>query len=1587
MPSTLETHRLGVADLNRRPVARVTPEEATGIIGAVVPISGAGSTLEGQPFDDMTYTWTLFSPIGSEAVLRFEDEVQQVCQLEGDITGVFVVRLVVSANGLDSEPSEAAIFFSAATVPAVRRPEVPGDFMFSVLSDFWRLVNDREVFPIVWSAYTQSVASDYLRALQIDRAKSISTIQPLYQARWMDFSPVVEVSAEEVDAIFGYPQSGTGAFTGSVTFVGQGIVVSRREIRLLSGTTSLAIGTKLQVFSGTSAGTYQINRLSADGSGYVVSDSSPLPGKDVVFSGANLVVPVSALDQPYAPSTDFEANGVEVGDFLTIATGRNAGYYEVTSVSGADIEVSPSLPYRGSNISFEFLRPVRCSFLRPAGATTSTVYIPYADADLTVYDAKDIRGAGSVLSTYEIEVQPEHVLDSALGREIVIRTGELSGQRFTISTINGSGTGYVVSRAIPLDSFPTAIQYSFVVGEGIQERILVLDGVGHQISSYEVIQGLPSEEVGGRGDLWAVRLAAATAPAGVEALPWRISPILRSSKKDFQKLAVRSGDLLYLEISRVDLETSTLVPAQVTGVAGSVVAFELGTGELQYGKDSEGRFYRGELSAEQMLTISSELSIPTVSIGTSGEALLTSSALDIYALLNGATFRREMSNLPLDPTTSIDLDGFFSVRIWPKKLVRNSAIPLLDLVDEVYSIPSLFEYPTALDVAENEDGWQVTHVDRTTTQLSQEPSQLSENTDYVLVAPTVQGAALSTTTGSATVTVSDVDLVAVGIRAGDELELLTGLSKGIYAVRAVVSSGEMLITPREEDGRYPVATQTSIEFKILRAEEVTTIEMVRSFSPSSPVPEVLWAPLVLLENTRYIEDNFGVMVGAKEEDLSEFGTTQITYRSAVAGLMYAWANGPVLRSAEVGAHILGDLAVTEKLCEIVEIDTEYTENYGRVLVEELNSEGVGTGLLQSFRYRRSDLYSLATFRGLATNPETGEVFAEGDILPPFTPLTNSIIVTDRLERPNWWREFSDVAGSVELQKYHTWQVEVDLQATDSRDLPLIADFLMKIRPIYTKPIVLGVLSLLDTVTAVDDLTFEMGAFFYDDPAFSRQSTHMFDDYSGSSLALRRVDFGSQHARTLFQGDDLTMSAASGVVTSARGGFLAGTVGDDTTLPYINRIFDEEVQIRGEGFVRAGDHLYVTTGPNRGRYEVSTVDSDTQITVIQASGEVPRSLSIAAIQEDEDVYFHIVREADPIISSGTLTAIDASTVTDSSAHFRSEGVTAEDRLIVLSGANQGVYRIFSAGVYNPTPEIFEDPETKLTLETPLPDPGDLADYRIERWALGANPVFSAAATGTVGTTIITATDASLFDIERDDRVVDQDSGAVYAVVAVVGDEIFVDRALVATIAGDIEVNKLVFEGDGDDSDYRLERLMGYDLLEMDIYWPLTLVDTFVSMTLTTAGDVADAGAAPSAVVGDVLVIPVQWTDSDADLIPDPLEVTTSVSHGAYRITDVSGNLITVDSNFPGVEVGVTPEVGVPGYTYTPASSFQITGTGSTIACADDVELLGVRPGDFIEIEDWTVAILEVSGAYLTLAETTDLTVGSSYPGRIFRRETP
>lgn len=1630
MSRTTSTHRFGVQELAYRPVAQISPEEATEIIGTSVTLSGTGSTVNGVFVEGMTYTWSVSSPDGSsvEGVTLIEEDGSQV-RLDGDTTGTFVVSLVVSYEGLDSEQVSVGVFYSPIVVPAVKRLVPDGTFMFRVLSDFWKLINDRELFPIVWSSYTQTVASDFLRALQIDRAKSIRTIQPLFQKRFLNFSPKMEIDRTALNMILGNHQSGSSAFTGDVTFVDRGALVSTTEFLLLNTASSTAIGSNLTIYSGDNAGEYLINRLNAAGDGFIVSESTPFPDyrSSILVSGSDLVsLNTTSL---YATSTDLSS--ATAGDFLRVKEGTAAGFYKITAVGTADgltsdrhIEVDTTIG-SSSNIKFDIFQSTRVSYLKSDAAFTDTVYIPKDDADLDAYSVDNLTSLqGEIVSDYEIIVDNRHLVDSAIDKKISITTGTIAGASFTISGFNESRTGFLVTEPFSTSVIPETVGYSISIESSVADRLLILDGIGHDIANFTLLEGLTTVEEGGRGDLWVITLAGNTAPSRREGMNWRIGSTIESEViDDFEKYGVAAGDLLAIEVFRQDLQVGSFLYATITGASKNQISFELGTSALSPGSN-------GSIDASNVAAIAFELSIPTVTISeATGEALYTSSALDIYGFLNSSSFSSAYFNYPLDAETSIDVDGFFSIYLRPSHIIRNSKIaldPEEERPDEpIFSIPSLVEYLSPESVSEVEDGYRIVATDGTVTLLSDAPTKLVENINYKISSNTLTGSAAETIAGSATITVTDVDLVKNRIEVGDTIELLDGNSRGVYVISSVINSTSVRVGGRTEDSSLPVLTEASIRYEITRKHEGQFLQFISTFTPASPAPDTLWAPITLVDNFKYIENNFGLLVGVTKEDIDEFGTSPISYKSAIAGLMYCWATGPTFRSVEIGAHILLDAPVSETLGQIVEISDNYAESgQGRILIEDLDKDGLGKGIYRSYPYDSSQDFNLDRFKGLATNPLTSEIFAVGDVVYPFTPLSSSVVISDRVTEPGWWSKYGNVTGALELEKYHTWQAEFDLKTLDSRDIGLAADFLMKIRPIYTKPRIVGVLALQDIVYIEDDLFIDMDVFLFDDPAFSRESTHMVDSYNDSGVATRLLDFGSYSTRTLFRGDDLAVDVSDPtLVTSERGGFVSGTTNDDgeQILPQINSYFQDEVKIRGQAFVRVGDVLYISTGRNRGRFLVSEVVSDTELRVSQYTDSAPRGIDPSThMRTDSGAYFHIQRYEDSVITTGSeISSVGGTTdglqtdniIVVDSAKFWSNGVTADDVLVIATGNNRGVYHIEDVGEYQIVAEYFEHEETTLTLRETLPDPADLSHaFEIRRRVLLENPTFSAVdgVTTAAANFITSASHPDLSLISKGDTLTPstgQDAGVVFRVVGVSGDTIHVDLPFTASEDPvEFAVSHLVYEQDDSDSDYRFERLHPKDEVEITLYRPLTVIYSG-SFDLSDNGDAnnpicqATAGTdlellATPVQVGDVLEVEVVAADLlDASGLPgsDGIDdTTTSASHGMYGITDVSGAVVQVDQFFPGVQITgtdpVVPELGVQANIYTPDDNFSVSGdTVSLVSLlSDHLDVLGIVPGDFFEDSSGNeYLIIDVSGSTLTLAEDTGLS-GTTMSGRIFRR---
>jgi len=1590
MTRSTEATGFSLVPLSSRPSAIVSPEEATAILGTFVQFSSAGSNVNGSE-ENITREWTLRSPTGSKAEIEYEEEDGSLIRLEADVTGTYIVQLVVSRDGVQSEPTRSAVFFSPIVVPSVKRVSPPGDFMYKVLGSFWELVNDREVFPTLWSGYTQLVASDLLRAMQIDRAKSIQTIQPLFQKKWISYSPTISLDHSKCTSIWARHQSGRGAFTGTVTFVNKGIIVSDTEIILDSAVTPKAIGTTLTVYSGSNVGDFLINRINSAGTGYIVSATTPFANfrLERVVSAADLEYLIRKPKEVYSPSVDFSSLDIENGDYLKIRNTRNAGYWKITAIGTAgglsndfSLLLDRPLPITSGGMSFEIIRSSRVSFVKKESSHTDTVYIPLDEANLYEFSKQNLLGTGGkIASNYEILVNRDHILDSAIGARLKITSGLNTGKTYIISGINPAKTGYLVVKEFGSSVLGSTASYEIEVNIDVKDHLLVLEDEAHRISRVDTLMDLAPTTEGGRGPLWVVTLQKPTATSGLERLNWRIGTTIQTSEfADVKELGVRRGDTLLIDVYREDIDATATLSAQVTGCVDNLFSIEMGIEDLQWGDD-----WFGELVPTEVISLCSSLGIPTARLSSVDDTtvLFLDLSVQVRAFILSQQFKAQIFNIKTTGNTLLDIPNFFSFYLRPSKIIRNSSIGLSDLEKNgdypIVSIPALHEYINPERVSETEEGtYRIAYSDGTWKDLNKAPISMVENINYVLSNQTsLRGFEARLIANSEEITFGDVDLIAQSVRVGDQIEITSGINIGTYIISRIQDETTLRVSGDSLDGSLPPYTESNVQYKIHRQVAGNFLYFSSAFSPKNPAPEYLWAPTTLVDNFKYIEDNFGVLVGVTKESLDQYGATQVSFRSSVEALMYCWTMGPTLSSAKIGAHTLLDLPVTETSCQIIEIREDYTNNLGRVLTEDLSAEGNGTGIFRTYRYRKTaSTYPNLDFDGLAINPNTSEVFQEGDILPEFTTLTNSVKIVDRISDPESLRGLSPYYGKEALQKFHTWQAEIDLRAVDSRDMPLVSEFLMNIRPIYTKPKIVGVISFIDEVIVEVELFIDILLRFFDDPAFSRESTHKLDD-----LRNRAIDLGSFGSRTLFTGSDLTLGEIRDgrqVVNSAR--FVQKfqyQEEEEWELSSINKYFAGGTKIRAFGqLVRQGDVLFILDGRNRGRYRVADTYENGDLALEVYEGDAPRAIDPLDMREDVPARFIVQRENGYLIYSPPTGAdhnqniyihadyedtssIEVLDLKEQHVPFVANGVTANDVLIV----EDRFAEIDSPGIWSPDQQTYIDTHRYLTLKTPIDLSGmgvGAFNWRIERWSLLSNPIVTGTADVLAGAANLTLREDSKNHIvymrSGDELHIE---GQVYRISSVIQGAhlIVVDQEFEADGIVEFSLVRPVLDEDDVDSDTRLERLFAEDKVEVEIFFPLVLLSSLNNKTLSDTqnlealsgliqledndapftvpeehrsgvfyGDNAEGLVSTqflSRKNGFLVEVLVSAEDTTGDGV---LDSTTSVSHGVYApLTHLDlpnnnslvpqENEIFVSSLFPGVQATTEESAVIPEENYS------------------------------------------------------------------------
>ena len=342
------------------------------------------------------------------------------------------------------------------------------------------------------------------------------------------------------------------------------------------------------------------------------------------------------------------------------------------------------------------------------------------------------------------------------------------------------------------------------------------------------------------------------------------------------------------------------------------------------------------------------------------------------------------------------------------------------------------------------------------------------------------------------------------------------------------------------------ATLSNLDYSLSRRVLGRLLRFVPgTFSVTSPPPKRLWAEVTFLDNSETIEANFGTLVSLTREQLSARNTRSTTYREAVLGLMFAWANGPKISNLRLGASILLGLPVADVDGRILDIKEDYQVNpvtgestLGRLLIEDIDSDTeAGTGLVRIYFYPPASLSDLAEFAGLEDNPETGSTYGVGDIVRRFDPLSKGLIITDYVDTPLWWRGlFLQGDLGAELRKYHTWSMVANVDVIDTMDLDLADEFAHAVDPAWTDVHVVAVKPLVDTITIEDDLFFEVQEWLVDNPFGGLEAAAVVDSPNNSGYALQYTNLGPLSTRVLFAGHDLQTPAGGAgplIFTSTR----------------------------------------------------------------------------------------------------------------------------------------------------------------------------------------------------------------------------------------------------------------------------------------------------------------------------------------------------------------------------------------------------------------------------------------------------------------------
>ena len=326
MSSTRRFTTATTGPVNAAPTAVLASTKIDAVIGSIIQLDGR------QSFDPekkpLSFHWNFTRvPIGSVLVNSSFKPLRPnlaAVSFVPDKTGIYFVELTVNDGELDSTPVQVVINIQLSRVPCGEGLVPDASFLWSYISDFWNLVEDRTKFETVWSSIIQEIGADLIALWSNDYNKSLNTIQPTYQRRWQKFSMLSDLTAEVGQKIIvGKTDAGVEGTSGKIGEVpGTGNTRFFYVLKGNPGDGDKTDFTNLNGNYGPKGRVLVINEETHIISRVMNQRQHILSGNDLVTTASSRVVTSAA--NPFG--------NVQAGDIFVIKTGADAREYRVKDV-------------------------------------------------------------------------------------------------------------------------------------------------------------------------------------------------------------------------------------------------------------------------------------------------------------------------------------------------------------------------------------------------------------------------------------------------------------------------------------------------------------------------------------------------------------------------------------------------------------------------------------------------------------------------------------------------------------------------------------------------------------------------------------------------------------------------------------------------------------------------------------------------------------------------------------------------------------------------------------------------------------------------------------------------------------------------------------------------------------------------------------------------------------------------------------------------------------------------------------------------------------------------------------------------------